>query len=317
MHHRLIKIIKRTWGAVFLVFGLAFMVRYFTQETQHLGRPLNFSLDFIGITALFQMGFWLLASVIWKQIVRSTSGAGISLLDSFAQIAAVSIGKYLPGKVWGMVVRGAHMKSRGANVGDVLVATFHEQYLLLGSALALSTLLGVFLFHERWAWGVIALVIVGVLLGKPVQHFGIRLFFYFWRKAGRTVPENYALAMPTATYLKLFLEFLLLWVLNGCVFASLYFAFFHNPYPASLPLTMILANTVGITAGFLALFAPGGIGVREAVASAILAHGMPLNDAVFLTLIYRLWVVAMEMLSGLAFIASAARLRRSSRTEEI
>lgn len=311
MYQRFLKITKRIWGAIFLGFALVFMIRYFSQETKHLGQPIHFAPEFIGLAALFQTTFWLLASNNWKQIIYLTTGTSLPLIDSFGQLAAVSIGKYLPGKVWGMIARAAHMKSRGANFGDIFVATYYEQYFLLGSAAALSAIFSAFLFYERkLAWIITILLVVSILISKPIQRIGIRISFYLWRKVGRDVPTRYALSMPTGNYIKLFLEFLLLWILNGCVFAALYFGLFSEPYSTHTLFMLILANTVGITVGFLALFAPGGIGIREAVASAILSHSMPIADAVFLSLIYRLWVVTMEMLSGLAFLSSTFRHKR-------
>jgi len=69
-----------------------------------------------------------------------------------------------------------------------------------------------------------------------------------------------------------------------------------------LLLALMLANTVGNTLGFLALFAPGGIGVREGVASSILAGFMPLGDAVMLSLLFRLWTVVLDALCSLVLL---------------
>jgi uncharacterized membrane protein YbhN (UPF0104 family) len=53
------------------------------------------------------------------------------------------------------------------------------------------------------------------------------------------------------------------------------------------------------------LFAPGGVGVREGVGAALLANIMSLEDAVLLMLMFRLWVVVMELIAGAAVLRNA------------
>lgn len=58
---------------------------------------------------------------------------------------------------------------------------------------------------------------------------------------------------------------------------------------------LVLANILGITIGFFALFAPGGIGVRETITSLTLTQVMPLETALLLSLVFRFWIVASEL----------------------
>jgi hypothetical protein len=59
---------------------------------------------------------------------------------------------------------------------------------------------------------------------------------------------------------------------------------------------VVIANTVGITIGFFAVFAPAGIGVREGMTAWMLSTYMPLADAVILTVLFRLWLLAVDAL---------------------
>jgi uncharacterized membrane protein YbhN (UPF0104 family) len=74
---------------------------------------------------------------------------------------------------------------------------------------------------------------------------------------------------------------------------------------ATVPV-FVLSLTAGFLAGFVALFAPGGVGVREGVGAALLANIMSLEDAVLLMLMFRLWVVVMELLAGALMLRGAA-----------
>jgi hypothetical protein len=73
----------------------------------------------------------------------------------------------------------------------------------------------------------------------------------------------------------------------------------QNEFSLKIIAWMILANTIGITVGFFALFAPAGIGVRESVSSLVLSQVMPLEQAIFLSLLFRLWTVFTELSSGI------------------
>ena len=79
------------------------------------------------------------------------------------------------------------------------------------------------------------------------------------------------------------------------------------PFVAS---ALVLAWIVG----FLAVFAPGGLGVRESVLVLLLEQVMPVGPAVVLTALGRLWWMAGEV--GLLVISTAAvTLSRRSRRE--
>ena len=59
-----------------------------------------------------------------------------------------------------------------------------------------------------------------------------------------------------------------------------------------------LRLTAGYLAGYLAIFAPGGGGVREGVGAAFLSTIVTLEEAVLLMLLFRVWVVLAELSAG-------------------
>jgi uncharacterized membrane protein YbhN (UPF0104 family) len=98
-------------------------------------------------------------------------------------------------------------------------------------------------------------------------------------------------------------------MLLGLVFCGIFYSAFPMEVQTKLPMALVLANTVGVVAGFVAIFSPGGIGVREAISSAILAGFIPTADAVVLSLLFRLWTVVMEAIFGGFGLIIAARSR--------
>jgi len=81
-----------------------------------------------------------------------------------------------------------------------------------------------------------------------------------------------------------------------------YYLFFPAQPDPSVIIRLIVANTIGISIGFFAVFSPGGLGIREAITSSLLTTQMNLEQAILLCLLFRLWIVAFELLSGLTLL---------------
>ena len=295
-------LVQKIWLYLFISLSLFFVGLHFYQQTKFFQGTSRFEGRYIILTGVFQLAFWVWASLLWKRIVLLSSSTNVTLLQSFTQLATASIGKYLPGKIWGMLARGVQMKRHGVAMKDALLATFHEQFLLLHSSILLSGILVGLIFRQGWAIAVGILVGISLFLGNPLQRIGAYIFMLLWQRTGRSAPKLRPINMNTYDYVRMATYFILLWVLNGLILAGLYLTFLDTHLTVNMFMIIILANTIGITVGFFAIFAPGGIGVREAVSSTIMAFSMSLTDAMLLSALFRLWVVAMEMLSGVPVI---------------
>ncbi|MHB8348507.1 MAG: lysylphosphatidylglycerol synthase domain-containing protein [Acidiferrobacterales bacterium] len=302
-----IKIIRRYWLSFFLVIGLVFAGVYFRREFGRVDHPLHLSEGSLVLALALQAAFWLLTSVLWKRIVAEVSASRISLKESFFQLCLVSIGKYLPGKVWGMVARASHMKRRhGIAQEKIIAATYLEQFFLLCSAALLVAALLVGIKGTVWAWALAVLATAGAIAGQRYNNIIVALISRLYVWVGRKDKQHVVVgSLAPMTYYFLLLSYVVVWALLGLVFSCIYFTFFSVPVTCSAIPSMMLANTVGITVGFLAIFAPGGIGVREAVSSGLLASRIPFTDAILLSLLFRLWLIITEISLGLvAFWAS-------------
>ena len=83
------------------------------------------------------------------------------------------------------------------------------------------------------------------------------------------------------------------WILVGTAFVMLVQAI--DPVPM-LQLPFVAASfALAWTVGFLALFAPAGIGVREVALIALLENVMPTGTAVIVAVLSRLWWILAEL----------------------
>ena len=303
----LLKFFKKTWLVLFLVAGFAFVFAYLREQAGKLEGVLYFSALFFFLAVTLHLAFWTSAAWCWGRVVLFCNEIKLPLLVCFSHLALLTIGKYFPGKIWGMAARAALMKEQDINLSDALLATFQEQFIFLHAAVVLSGIFFGILFKTGWAWGICLLAVISIPVGLLSQNYAVKLFNHFAPRLGlRGKLDNWR-AVRADNYLALLTAYSIVWLLSGMAFACIYLTFFNSPMNLELLGALVLANTVGNTLGFLAFFAPGGVGVREAVASGILAGFIPLNDAIMLSLLFRLWVTLFELLAALTLLWPGTR----------
>ena len=309
--------LRKYWLSLLIIGGLVFAGVYFSRGLERVNHPLHVSPRFLILALVLQTVYWLVLSALWKRIVAEVTGSRIALKESFYQLCLVSIAKYLPGKLWGAVARGSRMKRlHGITEQQIITATCVEQFFVLYSAVLVTAALLTGWYHSAWAWALLAGAIAGATVGQRYYGRAIALILRLYvRLRGKERQATAFGNLPGRRYYFLMCSYAAQWVLLGLVFASVYFTFFSAQARGGLIYSLLLANTVSITTGFLAVFAPGGIGVREAVSSGILAAQVPLADAVLLSLLFRLWLIITEIVLGMiAFWGSGrgmlAALRR-------
>jgi uncharacterized membrane protein YbhN (UPF0104 family) len=194
------------------------------------------------------------------------------------------LGKYIPGSVWQYAGRAAVARSYGIPgraVGFSLPIEF------AASAIAAGSMAG---FLLGW-WGglIVAAVAIALILGDGLARD---------RRAARATIHATLFYVPV-------------WLLLGASFwlcaRALVAASLHD-------LALYTgAFAVAWLAGLLAIYAPGGLGVREAVLVALLASHIGAADALVVAAASRLILIAVDL--GLAGVASAARRRSRPRLD--
>ena len=259
------------------------------------------------LAAAIHGSFWLLAATFWRFAVYVTTDKRLSMSESFRQLALVAVGKYVPGKVWGFLARGTALRQAETTTKGVFAATFVEQWAMLMSAGLVGGLLLLFT-RPNQLFTVVALVAISTaLFGNYLFRFGIAFFNRVLKLL--TTKDDTGMATPLAyrRYVALLTMHSLMWVLIGFVLASIYYAFSLQPFSFELCAALMLANTLGIVVGFVALFAPGGLGVREAVTTAMLLPYMPLEQAAVLSIAFRVWTTSIDVFLAIMLVGQSAR----------
>jgi glycosyltransferase 2 family protein len=306
---KLLNIVKRTWVALFAAAAIAFMYYVFRRHSDALSGLANIKLEALSLAALAHVAFWGVATFFWQRVVFVSTGFRPSLTDAGRQLALVAVGKYVPGKVWGFLARGAALKKSSVSSLNILSATIVEQWVMLMSCLLICGICVVTIANNPLyiAIGVSALA---------VSLFGHTLFHFFTLVATSLLTRFLDIpnegSRPTLTFLeyaKLTGLHSLMWLLLGCVVIGIYHALFTLPPSPKLAASLILANTIGIVVGFAAIFAPGGLGVREATSALILAPILGVVQAGLVNIAFRLWITMVDMLLA-ALLATTTLVSR-------
>lgn len=261
------------------------------------------------LVAVLQVVFLFLAAEIWRRVVRVLTGTRITLWSSYLQLAVVSVGKYVPGKVWGFVARTGEMYRQQIPAHLSVMSSVVEQVLLITGALLIAIVSALIALPEYW----IAIVVIGVISLSAAMVAGSRIpALTRWLLRRRNIadmpehfPEYHARGIVAYT-----LAYGVLWVLSGFIFSIIYFSLFDASIIRESVAALTLANTIGIVLGFFAFFVPGGLGVREAVTTFVLAGFIPVREALLAAVCYRAWMILIDGLNALLILGREASLAR-------
>lgn len=260
---------------------------------------------FPAITALHVL-FLLLSAEVWRRVVRALTAARTGYVQAYLQMAVIAVGKYVPGKIWGFIARAGQMSREQVPLHKSITSGVVEQILVLAGATIIATGAGIVSFPEY----VPLIVVVGIALlaGAIIVTANVPTVtrWIMHRRGQDDVPDSVE-DYHWVGVLRFSFAYAFLWLISGIILAIIYFALFDVAVTAQRIAALVLANTIGIVAGFFALFAPGGLGVREAVTTAVLTPFLPIHEALLAAVAFRAWLVLFDGGNALLLITSETR----------
>jgi uncharacterized membrane protein YbhN (UPF0104 family) len=297
-----VRVAQALVGLSIVLFAIRALVRNWDQLRS---QPLEWQLR-PGWLVLSLVLIWLMYALLilgwrsllsgWGQRLDGWSAARIWILSS--------LGKYIPGKVW--AVAGMALLSQRAGVaawaatGSAVVM----QVLAIGTGAAVAGLAGAHILEaaQPGARAILVLLIAGALLSV-----GLLLWPPFLRRllrlaapqaVGERQPSGRGIVVGIATNIVAWLGYgLALWLLGRGLLPM-----------SGLGLRLAIAVfTASYLAGFLALFAPGGIGVREGLFILMLQGPLGVGAATSLALASRLLLTVAELGAAVPFLVFRRR----------
>ncbi|WP_372595422.1 hypothetical protein [Actinotalea sp.] len=263
----------------------------------------------VGAVVLFSAAV-VVSGLLWGHMLGRLNHSRITRTDAIRVQCLSWLLKYVPGQVGSVANKVVWVGDRGISRTLVVITFVYENvFLLLGSIVPT----GVILLVSRATPGgsgdlvttllpaIAALVPLLLVMDRRIFRGGVNLVAR--RALRRDVPDEYFLRPLDALGYQL--AFLVPRVLNGIGFVFIVASFLDVSSSAYLPLAAayVLAGAVGI----LAVFVPSGLGVRESVIVLFASHYMPIEQAIVLSLLARLYSTVGDAV--LALLYGALKLR--------
>lgn len=236
----------------------------------------------------------LLYAHLWRRILLQFGGS-LEYRKVFRILLLSQLGRYLPGKVWNLAgviylgsKEGVPKSISGASLGLQLL-----WQILSGLIVFLLTL--PLWGHPQPLAGLYPTLLL-LPLGAALLHpaFIKRGFGFALRALGE---EPRGLNWGYRDTLSQLLLWVLFWVINGIAYYLVINSL--TPSPLSQAPMVIGAITIAWVVGFLALFAPAGLGVVEGTLTFLLGFYFPLPVATVVALFTRLLRTIAELISAL------------------
>jgi hypothetical protein len=269
--------------------------------------PLAIASLLTATTYVYLVAVWTRTLRWWSQTPAFRTAVRIWFLANLA--------RYIPGTVWQFVGLAAMSRRAGIAPGAATGAVLLQQLVLLATGIAITAGLAP-QFLGPWAGrqsrlGVVLLVGISLLVLTAVLPWAGRLVRTLGARFGRetmTWPDP-----PKPEFAGYVAALTVPWFAYGVAFHLFAAAMFGGN--SQIPLETSVAAFVGsYVAGLIAVFAPGGLVVRETALVLALTGAVGAERALFLSVGSRLWLVSVELLTALGVLA-VHRITRDSQED--
>jgi len=266
---------------VFLVFALI--------RADYLVIPRIYHPIRLVISLLLLFGGFLLNASSWSRMLKH-GGLDVSWVDGVSSAGLSIFAKYIPGKFWVVMGRAEYI-ARKYNLPrkDLGSLSFDAQFIALWTALLLGTI-GMLSIHSTDLYGLSVLllfILLSLVIFTSLFHRFIEIIYFRITKKELTFPR-----LSFQKTIRIILWYTMSWGMWCVSFYFLAGSLSVDSLPFSISFAFGLAGSIGI----LAVFAPGGLGVREGILTGFLTMaGLDLPLATTIAITSRLWFLTGEL----------------------
>ena len=240
------------------------------------------------------LGGHFLAAELWRRVVQDLGGPKVGLRDAAAIFWVANLGRYLPGKLWQIAGLAMLAKRRGVPASTATGAAVLGH----GISLVAATLVGLGAIQSapeglrKWGNVIAGLMLASVAVGLSPAVFGRAVRAWF-RLAKQEVPQSLAHLHG--------IRWLALYLLNWVVYGTAFWLLVRSFGWAGGLVPVASAFAAAYVLGYLMVFAPAGIGVREGFLIVFLTPHIGPGPSGAIAIISRLWTTVAELLPAALF----------------
>lgn len=267
------------------------------------GLSWHVSWRWLALSALLVLSAYALLIEAWRNVVREWQESD-NRHFAFATAARIwfvsNLGRYVPGKVWQIGAMGVMAHRAGVSPLVATGSSILVNLVALTAGAGVVAVTGSSLFSETpIVWVGLVFAVMAIVVAPRLTRPLARLASIVLRRdiAPPNLPERATWFAALASAVA--------WVLYGMAFWAL--ARGAGLQAGSNVVPYIAAFTASYLLGYVTVFAPGGIVVREAalVALANQLRLMSGGEALLLAVASRLWLTILEIVPGTVLLAVA------------
>ena len=256
----------------------------------------------VALSSLLLLAAFTYTAALWGVMVREMGGYEVGLVASLRVFFTANLARYVPGKLWQIAGLAYLARREGVPPGTATGAAVLGQAfalagaILVGAGVLMGSDLGV-RFGGGWVAGVLVVLLVTATF-PAVFKGALALWF---RVARAEVPGGFR---PDQVFGVRWLGLHAVgWVLQGLAFWML-----ARGLGMDLPgFQGVVAYSAGYALGYVAIFAPAGIGVREGFLIVFLGPILGGAAAAVLAVVARLWSTAVELILAVSLAGGYLR----------
>lgn len=267
-------------------------------------RLMRLSVPYLVLSVALLFATFAVTAALWSRNLVEFGERRVGVVEAAAVLLVANLGRYVPGKILALAGVAVMARRRGLSGVRATAAAVTAQMVNLLAAAAVGGWVAVWSAGLSEAWQVgVGVGMVAVLGGFLYFGGAGALLRWVLRRSGHAgdLPD------PSGRALLLLLPgYILNWVVLGAALVCL-----------GRGLGMELGFGIGVTAfaaayfaGYLAVFAPAGLGVRESSLVGLLTPILGAEASVILSAVQRVWITATELVAA---SAGAFVLRKPAR----
>lgn len=245
--------------------------------------------------ALLAAGY-AVSAWIWGRMVRDLGGPQLETADAVRIYLIANLGRYVPGKLWQVAGLALLARGKGVSTPVATAAAF------VGQAVALAGAMLIGLMALAQAPPPLGRMAPLALLGTAVVVLIVTIpgiFRPLLRLLLRWVPGEAPADVPIGALEGV--RWLALYTLNWGGYALAFWLLMRGLSLPGSPLVLGPAFAAAYVLGYLALFAPAGLGVREGALVVLLSPTVGPGAAALAAVVARVWTTVVEVVPAGAF----------------
>lgn len=268
-----------------LVFLIVFMIK-----NDFLVQPKIYNYKYLTISIIFLLVGFIFDSLTWHGIYSKHAGNSAfryAIIGSGLYIFA----KYIPGKFWLLFGRAGYLSDKfNVELNKSIFLVFVYQVVIIIAGTVTGSLL---MFCKPSALGITVILISLIILILFIKYinFFVGLFTNIFNRLFKKELTPIKLERNTLVFASLI--GITVWFCWNLGFFFLMKSLLNNP---EISFFSAFAFSLSAVGGIIAIFAPGGLGIREgALSFLLLFSGLTLSQTTTIALISRLWFLTGEL----------------------